>query len=196
MKDYDVVGKRESGFTLLEVVAAIGILAILTAVAIPTFSSWLPNYRLKSAARDLYSDMQMAKLGAIKNNTNWAVVFDPAVSPGRYYVCSDDGANGTWDGPAAMGGDDVVEKSVVLSDYKGTDYGYGNATKNVPGSAAPFDVISYTTPDDVAIFSSRGTINNLGYVYLSNTKGSSYAAGTPSLAGVVVLRRWAGSDWD
>jgi len=193
--------KRELGFTMIELVIAVAIIAIMAAIAIPGFSTWLPNYRLKSAARDLYSNMQLAKIGAVRNNANWAIVFDPGVSPGRYFICSEDGANDTWDGPAAMLGDDVVEKTVdfTLSPYRGVvDYGHGNATTNatVGGGAFPADDISYTTPDNVAIFTPRGTVNNLGYVYLSNNKGSSYAAATPNIAGVIILRKWTGTAWE
>ena len=69
-------GKHEAGFTLTELVTIIAIIAVLTSIAIPTFSVWLPNYRLRSAARDLYSNLQMAKLGAVKQNKQWAVVFN------------------------------------------------------------------------------------------------------------------------
>jgi prepilin-type N-terminal cleavage/methylation domain-containing protein len=43
--------KLLSGFTLIEVLMTIVVLAILAAVAVPGFSVWLPNYRLKAAAR-------------------------------------------------------------------------------------------------------------------------------------------------
>jgi prepilin-type N-terminal cleavage/methylation domain-containing protein len=44
--------KSASGFTMIEVLIVIVILAILMSIAIPGFSRWLPNYRLKGAARD------------------------------------------------------------------------------------------------------------------------------------------------
>lgn len=191
MKNYEVVGMKESGFTLLEVLTVIGVLAILVAIAIPTFSTWLPNYRLKSAARGLYSDMQMAKLGAIKNNVNWAIVFDRAGS--RYYVCSDSGTNGTWDGPAAMGGDDSAEKAVDLSDYAGVDYGHGNAT--VPIGTVFDDDITYSIPvNNVAVFNPRGT-SNTGYIYFENSKNTTYGIGTRT-TGVILLRKWTGTAWE
>jgi len=191
---------RKDGFTLIELMVAIALLAIVASIAIPGFSRWLPNLRLKSAARDVYSNMQLAKMGAVKANADWAIYFDPGVTPGRYFICSDDNGDG-WDGPPAVGGNDVVKKTVDLSSYEsGINYGHGNATTNatVGGGSFPDDDISYTTPDNVAIFSPRGTVNNLGYVYLSHTKGVSYAVGTPTISGVIILRKWnsSSSDWE
>jgi type IV fimbrial biogenesis protein FimT len=169
------------------VVAAI--LAILTTIAVPAVSGWLPDYRLKSAARNLYSDMQRTKLGAIKHNSDWAVVFDPG--NGRYLICSDRGADGTW----STTGDNSVEKEVAFADYGGgAGYGHGGATDNATsgGGAFPGDEVSYGS--NVAVFNSRGT-GSAGYVYLANSDGTAYAAGTRS-SGVVLLRKWNGSGWN
>ena len=95
--------KRESGFTLIELLVAIVILAVLAGIAIPGFSHWLPGYRLKSAARDVYSNLQLAKLEAIKRNQDCDMDF----SAGQYsipclsktVVFSDYGNGVTYQGP-------------------------------------------------------------------------------------------------
>lgn len=183
---------NESGFSVIELLAAIVIVAILASIAIPAFSVWLPDYRLKRAARDLYSNLQKAKLGAVNANETWGVFFDNGVTPGRYSIWSL-GPNRKWDG---AGGDDVSRNMPInLSEYGGVDYGNGDAPTNIQGN--PFGrVITYVTPANLAIFSSRGTVNNLGYVYLSNRRGSVYAVGTPSQAGVIVMKKYTGSGWE
>jgi len=181
------IENRESGFTLVELMVAIAILLILAGVAIPAFSVWLPNYKLKGAATDLYSNFQTAKMGAVRSNSTWALVFDDGVTPGRYYICSDDGGDG-WDGPAAMGGNDTLEKTVDMSVYeKDADFGHGNAVKDITDDAFGPN-ITYTS--NVALFGPRGTANKLGYVYICNRKGIAYGVGTPSPAGVVILRKY------
>lgn len=76
------------GFTLIELLVIIAILSILMGIAIPGFSIWLPNYRLRNAVRDLYSNFQMAKMRAIKENRNCAVTFNQPLSGQTYdYVC-------------------------------------------------------------------------------------------------------------
>jgi prepilin-type N-terminal cleavage/methylation domain-containing protein len=190
MKDTVRIRERESGFSLIELLVIIVIIAILAAIAIPAFSGWLPNYRLRQAARDVYSNLQRAKVNAIKSNTEWRVYFD--IPGDRYFLCSGPGANAAWDNPPAMGGDDDVETTINLSTYKDVDFGNGSAGTGIDGWAfgAP---ISYANP--VTNFTSRGTVGLTGYVYLSNAKGSVIGVGTPSPAGVIVLKRFNGAVW-
>jgi type IV fimbrial biogenesis protein FimT len=168
-------------------IVVICIIAILAAIAIPAFAVWLPNYRLKSAARDLYSNLQLAKLGAVKENKSWAVVFDQGND--RYYIVSDDGANDTWDGPV----DDTIERTVDLANYEDIYFGHGTANKDIDDDPFSADDVVYGA-SDVVVFNSRGTCNS-GYVYLANQKNTTYGIGTRA-SGVILLRKWSGSDWE
>lgn len=71
-----------SGFTMTELLVVVAILGILAVAAIPGFSVWLPKYRLKSSAQDLYSHVQSTKLRAIQQNAATGVSFYSG--PDRY----------------------------------------------------------------------------------------------------------------
>lgn len=198
MKVFTRRKKNETGFTLIEVVTVVAMIGIIAAVAIPAFSSWVPDYRLRNAARDLYSNLQRAKMGAIRNNAQWRVYFDNSVSPGRCFLLSGDGDDG-WDTPSTLGGTDVVEMTFNLSAYKGVDFGNGDATVQMDGgafgSAIDYNINAGVPTPPATNFTPRGTVNLFGYVYLSNGKGTCYAVGTPSPAGVIDLRRWFNNAW-
>jgi len=180
---------RKNGFTLIELLITFVILGIATSIAIPGFARWLPDSRLRSAARDLYSNMQLARLGAIKTNADWAIVFNAGSN--SYRVCSDDGGDDDW-----KDGDEAVEKTVTLTAYgSGVTYGPGNAANPI-GTTFGGDNISYT-PDNpsVAVFNSRGTGSG-GYVYLENDKNTTtYGIGTIG-SGVIRLLKWNGASWE
>ena len=81
-------------FTLVEMITVVAMISILCSIAIPTYFSWLPKYRLNSAADDLLVLLQNARLRAIKENANVVVDFDPAAEgnpDGRYIVFVDNG---------------------------------------------------------------------------------------------------------
>ena len=165
--------KSASGFTMIEVLIVIVILAILSSIAIPGFSRWLPNYRLKGAARDLYSNLQLAKAGAIKDRTNWTAQF-----PG----------NGTYQLVNVNG----IIKTVSLPDYgSSVSFGPGSSTPPADSGAVTAD------SDNPIVFNSRGFTTNEAtvFAYLTNSRNASYAVGT-LISGAVVLRKWNGSAWE
>ena len=175
-----------AGFTMVEVLVVMVILTILMGMAIPGFTRWLPNYRLRGAARDLYSNLQLAKAGAIKERSEWAVKFTPGSN--TYQVISG-GADRTYSTTA----DNVVQKTVTLPDYgSGVSFGFGNSTKNVTGGSHTTTV---TFASNEVVFNSRGTTTSTtgGYAYIQNNRATDFAVGTwPS--GAVVLRRWYPSE--
>lgn len=66
---------NKEGFTLIELIVVIAIIGIIAGMAIPAFNSWLPKYRFKSAAQDMLSNFQLAKITAVKRNANCTVTF-------------------------------------------------------------------------------------------------------------------------
>ncbi|MEW6671453.1 MAG: GspH/FimT family pseudopilin [Thermodesulfobacteriota bacterium] len=67
---------KSTGFTVVELLVAIALVAIVTTIAIPSLIDWLPDYRLRSACHDLFSNFQKAKLNAVKQNVNTVVCFN------------------------------------------------------------------------------------------------------------------------
>jgi len=67
---------RNKGFTLIELMVVISIIAIMLAVGIPMFLRELPNYRLREAARQVFQDMNLAKMHAISTNQNYGIYFN------------------------------------------------------------------------------------------------------------------------
>jgi len=189
--------KRERGFTMLELLITIVVLCILLGLAIPGFSNWVPNYRLRGAVRDIYSNFQYAKMTAVKDRAGCAVLFDRANS---LYRVVGSGLNRTFESTStSVGGDDVLLRTVNFSEYgSGVAYGHGSASGGVGGAAFGDDV---AIDDDGVVFDSRGMIlkpsggaSGGGYVYVQNNKNNSYAAGVWS-SGVIVMRRWTGTAW-
>ena len=200
------IPKRQTGFTLIELMVVIGIIAIMAGFAVPAVMNWLPNYRLKAAARDLYSNMQKARFEAVKTNSGYAVLFDTAA--GNYQLLSDPGPDGNWgtlddtnDKPGNDGiygnADDIPEKlPFVLTKYgSGIAYGHGNATTNatVAGGVFPIDEVSYNS--NVVVFNSRGT-SSAGYVYIQNSYNNTFAIGSLS-SGAIRFKKWysGSTDW-
>jgi type IV fimbrial biogenesis protein FimT len=64
------LAQREGGFTLVELVAALAITAILVAIAVPSFSSFTAQQRIKAVSGDLYLAISKARSQAVMRNTN------------------------------------------------------------------------------------------------------------------------------
>jgi len=69
------------GFTLVEAMVVIALIAIVSAIAIPAWQSMKRNSDLKSAAYEAMTGIQWAKSEAAKRNVCIGIDFSPAVCP-------------------------------------------------------------------------------------------------------------------
>jgi len=64
------------GFTILELMVTLGILAVVLTIAIPDFHRISSNGNLKTAARDLVADFNALKARAMAENTQYVLTFN------------------------------------------------------------------------------------------------------------------------
>ena len=122
----------------MEIMVVLGIIAILSGIAIPSILSSRSNAQLRSASQDVYLGLQKARATAIKRNVNCGIVFNQTLSGKTYdyVVFLDSNANMVFD----VGSETVLEKK-KLSDNGGvrldTSQGGGNGVDFVNGSGDP-----------------------------------------------------------
>lgn len=68
---------RNLGFTTVELLVTVGIMATVAAISVPIFKNFSPSYNSKQAARNIVSQMQLARVHAIRNRVSTVVAFYP-----------------------------------------------------------------------------------------------------------------------
>lgn len=58
------------GFTLIELLIAIALLGLLMMLAMPNYSVWIQNTRIRSAAESFVNGLQLARNEAVRRNSN------------------------------------------------------------------------------------------------------------------------------
>jgi len=136
---------KNSGFTLLELMVVIAIVAIMAAIAIPNYISWLPDRRLAAGAQDILQGLQKSRSKAIVTNRRVVVNFNTGADSFIAFVDDD-----------ASGGLDAGELTVV--------------SRNMP---AGIDLVNTGFAGNSVTFDNRGIpITAVGTVTLQNSKGN------------------------
>ena len=108
----------QSGFTLVELMIVVAVLGILAAIGTTLLLNYLPNMRLKSASRDVFSILMQAKVEALRRGANVTVLFNPPLAPyapadariplESYVMFLDNGAGG------GVANDEIVNGTEII----------------------------------------------------------------------------------
>jgi type IV fimbrial biogenesis protein FimT len=127
---------NKKGVTLIELVIVFVIIAIGAVLLAPNIGAWLPNYRLRSATRDIVSTMRTAQMKAVSTNTDYRVFFPDASS----FVLQRNSGGFVDDGS-----------------HQTIPIGISLDLSNLPGNNAQFNPNSTCTIGSVTLTNTKGT---------------------------------------
>ena len=150
---------KARGFTLIESLVSIAILAVLAALAAPSFTQSIKRYRIVAVRDDLMSSIQFARTEAIRRGVAVSLSRTSTCSPATandwdcgWEVFVDRNANGTRDANATPALDDtLLQTSVAPTGYSITQPANGSSiTANVWGQTTTRKFLIYPTADGVS----------------------------------------------
>jgi len=159
--------RKDSGFTLIELMVTIAIIAVITAITIPNIISWLPNHRLGTASRDILSVLQQVRLKAVKENADVAIQFAPGNDD--YTAFLDNGAGGGTSGDGVQNGTERTLKNKAMPvgiDLQSTTFTATADRISFNGRGLP----NPSFGGRVIIQNSNGTIREIGVSQAGNSR--------------------------
>jgi len=149
---------RNRGFSLIELMVTITIVVLLILMALPSYSQWLTNTRIRNAAESIHNGLQFARNEAVQRNTN--VRFELGASGADWTVCAVPSGKTSCAGitplqsfSAAGGASGVVIGTQTDTQYANGKFdtaltsGAGGITFNALGRPVGYSVTSFVRVD-------------------------------------------------
>lgn len=112
-------GNGESGFSLIELMIAIALLALVVALGVPGYKTWVQNTQIRNAAESMLNGLQVARMESVQRNhgvkfelaagTGWKVSCEPVDA-----VCADDPIQERSSSDGSSGSINVTPAAVVI----------------------------------------------------------------------------------
>lgn len=134
---------RNKGFTLVELMIVMAIFAVIATIITPSFLTWRDRSKVKGDAVNLRATFEMAKLRAIKHNTNVVVLFPNTTS---YQAFIDTNNSGARDAGETIIADRSLKAGVTITNntFIGSDMAFNpRGAANGPNSTG---TITMTSP--------------------------------------------------
>jgi type IV fimbrial biogenesis protein FimT len=133
---------RNKGFTLMEVMIVIAIIAITAGILTPSFLQWRDRSKVRGDATELRAAFESAKLRAIKHNTNVVVTFPDATSYQSFIDVNENSARDT--------GEDIIFSrtlspgvTITTNTFTGSDMAFNpRGMANGPNSTGRIILLS------------------------------------------------------
>ncbi len=124
---------ENDGFTLMELMVVLAVVAVLVAIAAPNLRTWVDTGRLNSGAREVQSVLNLARSAAVKEHFNVVVRFTiGAGTAGTYVAFVDNGAvAGTQEAGEEVVATGTMPEGVNLY-FAAFAGGWGSATRFSP----------------------------------------------------------------
>ncbi len=126
------------GFSLIELMIAIAIMGIMAGIATPYFKTFMAQRRLNGAARQIMSDLMLARQRAVSQNNEFKLFFD--VNNYQYTILDDDDNDGTADS-----GEATEVRNIHTEYYDVTFSASGNPIFNPRGTANSLRTVTLTS---------------------------------------------------
>jgi prepilin-type N-terminal cleavage/methylation domain-containing protein len=145
------VTHSERGFSLIEIMLVVGMIGVISGMAVPMMGNSLGNFRLSGDARGLANAMSLTRMQAASNFTQTRLYVDLSLKAYHTEICQKNGITCTW---IPQGG------TKALSTYQ-ENYSFGAVTSPPQSTQATITQSpACLTDDGVAIGNTACTVFN------------------------------------
>lgn len=165
--------KKNTGFTLLELIVVISIAGVLVALAVPSFKDAIRNSRLTTYSNEMVTSLNLARSEAIKRGKTVTVA---KVATG---TCSSTNLAACWSG---AGWDVFVDNSSPQNNVfdAGTDTPIRNYPPLSSTNSLSYVLDSNNNLANYVLFKPDGASNNVGSFAICDISGGNGLTATPA----------------
>jgi len=160
-------GRGDAGFSFVELLVVVALLAMVVLVGMPAMQDWLERYRVRTAAQTLAADIQLQRMRAVSRNREFRIEFDQAT---RSYALFEADGGGGWN--QVQQADNVLPMGVTFTG----------------GAGDPIQP-AFNGDNDVLVFHPDGSVNDrlaqTDLIWMTNAIGDSFQVTVNQVTGRV-----------